>query len=283
MNDLSSLLDQSSYLRLISENVKLRERATSAMSTDKTEYTSCIRINGRPILPPVMTPGRRLECLEWKRKALEVEERLGAKRREKILATIRSLKTTTSSASAPSPSQPSPAPLANQDIQQNLTDNVESTPNLCTFGPDLTEESQGMCQHRVPSAQETSLVASNDQIVSTSLRSISAIVETPNFVHNGNAIDHSEINGNTEVQDKKDLREEIVYVETESFESNQEENLEDTEEEREDVTMTPTVQRKRRGSYTLDEPSPLLLAYMERFGENFSGKNSGSVSSTYTT
>lgn len=96
MNDLSSLLDQSSYLRLISDNVNLRERgiSSSAMSTVKPEYTSCIRINGRPILPPVMTPGRRLECLEWKRKALEVEERLGAKRRQRILATIRSLKTT---------------------------------------------------------------------------------------------------------------------------------------------------------------------------------------------
>ena len=89
MSDLSSLLDQSSYLRLISDTSKHKELTTSTNMSTHKEYVSCIRIKGRPILPPVMTPERKLECIEWKRKALEVEERLGLKRREKILAAIR--------------------------------------------------------------------------------------------------------------------------------------------------------------------------------------------------
>ena len=77
MSDLSSLLDQSSYLRLISDSSKHNELATTINMSTHKEYVSCIRIKGRPILPPVMTPESKLECFEWKRKALVVEEILG--------------------------------------------------------------------------------------------------------------------------------------------------------------------------------------------------------------
>ena len=122
MSDLNSLLDQSSYLRLMSNISKHQERATSTKTmSNQKEYVSCIRIKGRPILPPVMTTERKLECIEWKRKALEVEEKLGIKRREKILATIKSLNVTTSSASTNTHSRPSSAPVPNEN--ENMSEN----------------------------------------------------------------------------------------------------------------------------------------------------------------
>ena len=48
------------------------------------QYTSCIKINGKPILSPVLTQQTRIECLEWKRKAMEVEEKLVWKRKQII-------------------------------------------------------------------------------------------------------------------------------------------------------------------------------------------------------
>ena len=42
----------------------------------KGEYISCIKINDRPILSPLMTPEKRSECRKWREKAVEVENRL---------------------------------------------------------------------------------------------------------------------------------------------------------------------------------------------------------------
>ncbi|XP_044254483.1 centriolar coiled-coil protein of 110 kDa [Tribolium madens] len=38
-------------------------------------YTSCIKIRGIPIIPPLVTPKVREECLEYKRKAIELEKK----------------------------------------------------------------------------------------------------------------------------------------------------------------------------------------------------------------
>ena len=54
----------------------------------EADYGSCVKVAGAPILPPVMTEERRLECLKWRRKALEVEEKIGNKRREALTDNI---------------------------------------------------------------------------------------------------------------------------------------------------------------------------------------------------
>ena len=51
-------------------------------------YVSCVRVGGEPILPSVMTDQARLEALTWRRRALDVEERLAARRREKLAERI---------------------------------------------------------------------------------------------------------------------------------------------------------------------------------------------------
>ena len=52
------------------------------------KYKSCIKVRGRPILPPVMTEEVRRECREWKKRALEVEERLAQERRANIMEKV---------------------------------------------------------------------------------------------------------------------------------------------------------------------------------------------------
>ena len=52
------------------------------------KYRSCIKVRGRPILLPVMTEEVRRECQEWKRRALEVEERLAQERRVNIMEKV---------------------------------------------------------------------------------------------------------------------------------------------------------------------------------------------------
>ena len=48
--------------------------------SETQEFVSCVKVGGSPILPPVMTEERRLQCLQWRRKALDVEERIANKR-----------------------------------------------------------------------------------------------------------------------------------------------------------------------------------------------------------
>ncbi|KAK5639976.1 hypothetical protein RI129_010787 [Pyrocoelia pectoralis] len=54
----------------------------------KNTYTSCIRIGGVPILPPLMTPERRLDMERYKRKAMEVEKRIKTRAKHQPAVTI---------------------------------------------------------------------------------------------------------------------------------------------------------------------------------------------------
>ena len=51
-------------------------------------YVSCVQVGVEPILPSVMTDQARLEALTWRRRALDVEERLAARWREKLAERI---------------------------------------------------------------------------------------------------------------------------------------------------------------------------------------------------
>ena len=263
MSDLNSLLDQSSYLRLMSNISKHQERATSTKTmSNQKEYVSCIRIKGRPILPPVMTTERKLECIEWKRKALEVEEKLGIKRREKILATIKSLNVTTSSASTNMHSRPSSAPVTNENIE-NMNEN--SGMDYDTQNVDLSKDTNEYSNNKqygkttkeilseIPGDTERDEIITNDGITTEELANCDK-------TQRGNHEPAIQVD-NTLTNEiiKPCTNEEITEKEDAISESNSNSN--------------PTFNRERRGSYTLEEPSPLLLAYMERFGQNFNEKS----------
>ena len=149
-------------------------------------YTSCIRIEGRPILPPVMTPERKAECTEWRQKAVEIEGQLSEKRRQRILSVVHSYRPSSAIEVKRFSSRPSSAEAARPST------------SLAGIFPDGEIHATNKWE---------------------STASVNTVIENPNY--------------STPDEDSK-----------------------------------PRLER--RGSYTLDEPSPLLLAYMKRFGEQVS-------------
>ena len=270
MNDLNSLLDQSSYLRLISANGSEVERTTSSIGLTAqkkyvpSEYVSCIRINGKPILPPVMTPERKLECLEWKQKALDVEEKLCVKRKEKIIETIKLLKTSSASA----PPRPSSVPIDEEYISNAMISpiNDNDVSNEKSYFENADEYSSTKClntetikdsEHEADGADCEGKL---DNLASVQIENCSS--------------DIIDINSETDENSKNVQMEELNQCNVTNGHQN-EGTQEMTTESRDDSSIkTPIYKRERRGSYTLDEPSPLLLAYMERFGQNFNEDNS---------
>ena len=55
---------------------------------DSSKYESCIKIKGKPILPPLMTEEKREQCFKWRQNAIDVEKRLAEKRKDKYLDSI---------------------------------------------------------------------------------------------------------------------------------------------------------------------------------------------------
>ena len=91
---LLSGAEDATILRMLEQ----MEAETGAVKEDEEDggiqssnYVSCVKVNGDPILPPVMTDERRLESLMWKRKALEVEERIAGKRRDQLSRNINNI------------------------------------------------------------------------------------------------------------------------------------------------------------------------------------------------
>ena len=84
---------RSEFLRILDEIEKVANALPLEKSSAAIDYDSCIKIRGQPILPPVMTPEKRQKCAEWRQEALEVEERLAVKRKEKYAEAIQEQKT----------------------------------------------------------------------------------------------------------------------------------------------------------------------------------------------
>ncbi|XP_030370574.1 uncharacterized protein LOC115621157 [Scaptodrosophila lebanonensis] len=72
------------YILEITEEAN-RQLASEAQQTQDgcNGYISIFRIGGEPILPPLMTPEKRLEMQSFKQQALEIEERLRNERMER--------------------------------------------------------------------------------------------------------------------------------------------------------------------------------------------------------
>ncbi|XP_071132659.1 serine-rich adhesin for platelets-like isoform X4 [Mytilus edulis] len=69
----------------------LDEMSASWSSPIPTNFTSVIKFNGVPILPPVMTAKRREEMLTYRRQAMRLENRRKSKQREKLVARVQSI------------------------------------------------------------------------------------------------------------------------------------------------------------------------------------------------
>ncbi len=76
------------FLRILDEIEKIQEQTQNFCEVSETSESlresSCIKIKGKPILPPVMTQEKRLKCQEFRDQAVQVEAKLAEKRKEKF-------------------------------------------------------------------------------------------------------------------------------------------------------------------------------------------------------
>ena len=89
MDDIiKALLSGAEDDQILQMLAEMEDTKETDMDQGSSGYVSCVRVGGEPILPPVMTEQARLEALTWRRRALDVEDRLAARRREKIAERI---------------------------------------------------------------------------------------------------------------------------------------------------------------------------------------------------
>ena len=188
---------------------QLAEKATEVSSSGpSSSFVSCLRINGRPLLGPLMTPERRLQCQTWKMQAIGRETMLKKKqvRREKTISCVKSPEEST----------------GEEDCEYE--EDFDSSTSSSSSSSDSEDEDDGesvVIMPRSRTAAFKSLIHRLRHDHHESTQSINTVIENPDF-----SPSHS-------------------------------------------VTSTsspPPPMRERSGSYTLDEPSPLLRAYMQRFG-----------------
>ena len=145
---------------------------------DSSKYESCIKIKGKPILPPLMTEEKKDQCFQWKKKAMEVENRLALKRQEKYSKSI-----------------------------SNICENKKFSDTLNSIAPPSTLDSDINIKINT---EERNLISVQDTGISSAPTSSALDI----------GLDENEIKQT----------------------------------------------RQRRLSYTLEEPSPVLLAYMQTLG-----------------
>ena len=198
----------------------------------KEEYVSCIKINGRPILPPLMTPEKRSECRSWREKAIEVEHRV----QQRL--------------------QPPYEQGDGDDYEEDDDDEEEeSDPEPVVFsrsassiagGPAVADVAMATpfksLIHRLRQdvkgaevAAEAAGVSGTSQYDST--MSVNTVVENPRF------------------SPRK--------AGTPASEGRSEKGAASASEE---PPPPSTPFRQRSGSYTLTEPSPVLRAYIDKYG-----------------
>lgn len=112
MSSLDSLRTQ--FLQLLEEIEKIAasKNDSETAGVNQDNYESCVKIDGHPILPPVMTPEKRQKCSEWKKEALEVEAKIAKKKQEKFKAARQAVPETRERRLSYTLDEPSPVLLA---------------------------------------------------------------------------------------------------------------------------------------------------------------------------
>ncbi len=198
-------------------------------------YESCLKVEGKSILPPLMTAEKRARCREWKTQAVVRErERQPAAAEEEDMESW-------------SETQDDSSESDSEVVYSRVSHSHAGEDALVVPVPREEEEEE---EERASGAFKALIHRLRGDLAREgrpshheSTQSVDTVVENPAFARRAQ---------------EEEEEEEAAVVE--------EEDLDDDEE----VSM-----RRRSGSYTLDEPSPLLKAYMERYGDgdmSFSGK-----------
>lgn len=103
----------------------------NAKQSQKTKFVSCIKINGVPILPPLITPEKRKELRRLKREAIKVEKRL--QRERELKQYVSELYNTCTT-------EINDELLVNQEIQTCISDTFEITDDVNIINVTNTNE-----------------------------------------------------------------------------------------------------------------------------------------------
>ena len=75
------------FLRILGEIEKIA-KGNNDRPYEPSAYESCIKIDGKSILPPVMTAEKKELCSKWKKEAIQVEEKLAKKHKATIVQAV---------------------------------------------------------------------------------------------------------------------------------------------------------------------------------------------------
>ncbi|XP_030763063.1 uncharacterized protein LOC115887728 isoform X2 [Sitophilus oryzae] len=205
-------------------------------NSGKTTYTSCIKINGKPILPPVITPELRKELLRDKHQAIKLEQRINR---------CRELK---------------------KHLNDLLSANDKSRPcSQLTFGDNSHIEALNISdrpkyQRQLNQVNLTSDLIEVSQYDNSGIKSVQQNTEKTNDVFN---IGCTSTDGTVSSDS-------IIEEHIESCTSGNQnelpkvENTGSVENEEKSNNLSPLKPRLiRSNSYTLESPSPVLLAYLQ--------------------
>jgi len=73
------------FLRILDEIEKVTK---VEKEYEPSKYESCIKIDGKPILPPLMTKEKKEMCAQWKSEAIKLEEKLAEKQKATIVQAV---------------------------------------------------------------------------------------------------------------------------------------------------------------------------------------------------
>ena len=268
----------------------------------ETDYVSCVKVGGASILPPVMTEERRLECLKWRRKALEVEEKMGNKRREVLANNIHRIvsgvinRNDTDSGDLEvysilrSNSRTADVVVNNfKDSDQPTDIGVSPSPEPQPVEMDKPAERTENKTHNFEEA-ETDNCLSEGSAKSLTFEEIKKLVKTlphtPRSARFQSKVlssgPGSDISSDDETTTASSLKTEAYDDElfslssvTRHKQSPEQSNIydsmlsvdtviENVNYKNEDLDPEP---RPRKGSYSLSKPSPVLVAYMQKIGK----------------
>ena len=200
----------------------------------KEEYVSCIKINGRPILPPLMTPEKRSECRSWREKAIEVEHRV----QQRL--------------------QPPYEHEDGDDYEEDEEDEEESESEPVVFSRSASSIAGG----RGPAVADMTVATPFKSLIHRlrqDVKGAEVAAEAAGGVSGTSQYD-STMSVNTVVENPRFSPRKAG---TPASEGRSEKGAASASEE---PPPPSTPFRQRTGSYTLTEPSPVLRAYIDKYG-----------------
>ncbi|KAF2897812.1 hypothetical protein ILUMI_08368 [Ignelater luminosus] len=217
-------------------------------------YVSCIKINGNPILPPLVTPEKRLELEDYKKRAIDLERRLKCQK---------DLKTFIDKLDS-----------CNLQLGENITENTNSSfsrtlEHILSFGNDsqshidalnICDISKNDDQNELPSNdnKETDVPLNSKRKNWKSLNLTCNVFDVTEYSDRGIIVFNDCIE-QTDPVDK--LVASTVELDLSDICCINDEKKSETTLNREICQPKP---RLRSNSYTLDSPSPILLEHFKK-------------------